>query len=71
VKARGSLTTRLARLEDRVWERSPPTTPTPRDEVEWLEVFDRFGEEHLFDHEPDFSKALARACILVDPPEID
>jgi hypothetical protein len=75
VKAtRGSLTTRLARLEDRAAARAP-AEPEHRDEAGWLALFEEWDRERLFDHEPDFPVALAffrgaleRARISTDPP---
>jgi hypothetical protein len=72
--ARGSLTTRLARLEDRAASRAS-AVPEHRDEFGWLAVFERLGREGTFDHEPDFPVALAyfrtaleRAGASTDPP---
>src|SRR5262245_49838513 len=47
VKApRGSLTTRLARIEDRAAERARPEMP--RDEEGWLVIFELWGENGDF-----------------------
>jgi hypothetical protein len=62
---RGSLTTRLARLEDRAAGRQP--VPEHRDEVGWLAAFEQFGREHAFDHEPDFPKAQAFSRAALGP----
>lgn len=66
--------TRLARLEDRAVEHAPPPRP-PRDEEDFLVVFEHWGAEGHFDREPDFPKALAlyraalvRARASTDPP---
>jgi hypothetical protein len=71
--ARGSLATRLARLEDRASR--APAEPEYRDEAGWLAVFEQWDRERLFEHEPDFPKALAffrdaldRARWSTDPP---
>lgn len=73
MKPRGSLTTRLARLEDRAAERTPPGAP--RDEAGWLAAFEHWGACGRFDREPDFPRALAlfrdalaRAQASTDPP---
>ena len=71
---RGSLTTRLSRLEDRAAARAAARPKHP-DEDGWLEAFERLGREGHFDCEPDFPKALAsyrdalaRAHASADPP---
>jgi hypothetical protein len=70
----GSLATRLLRLEDRAVARAPAVLEH-RDEAGWLTVFEQLGRERLFDHEPDYPKALAffrdalpRARASTDPP---
>ena len=71
---RGSLTTRLARLEDRAATRTQAELDH-RDEAGWLARFEEWGRERLFGHEPDFPVALAifrdaleRARASIDPP---
>ncbi len=70
---RGSLTTRLGRLEE--WVAQSPPLDHPRDEEGLLAVFEYWGAEGDFDREPDFPRALAecrdaiaRARAAADPP---
>jgi hypothetical protein len=71
---RGSLVTRLGRLEGR--PAAPrPAEPDRRDEAGWLAAFERLGREGYMDAEPDFPAALAemrdalaRARASTDPP---
>lgn len=74
MKARGSLTARLGRLEERAADRTAPESE-PRDEAEWLAAFEDMARDGVLDAEPDFPRALALgrtaltgARASVDPP---
>lgn len=74
MKARGSLASRLGRLEERSAARVPAEHER-RDEAGWLVVFERLARDGHMDAEPDFPnalvelrQALARAQASVDPP---
>lgn len=69
-----SLGSRLVRLQSQVTARPQPDDE-PRDEDDWLAVFEKLGRDGVFKAEPDFPLALAcfrdalkRAKVSTDPP---
>ncbi len=69
-----SLGTRLLRLQDQL-QALPRPPEEPRDEDDWLAIFEELGRDGIFDAESDFPvalaffrDALARAHASIDPP---